>query len=138
MARLTVQQIAKILDSETPGLFKTTKGLKLVTDWNPDQDVNTEGVYISRPDTTTELQVATVDYQATVYDEQILFDVLLLTTRTNTNFDAARDAIEALAESKEFDCFYSKTFDADETYDGSNLQVEYNFILRRTVTKTNK
>lgn len=134
--RLTVQKIAATLDSENPGLFKASKGLILVTDWNPDMQTNTEGVYISRPDININLQTATVDYQVSVYDEEIVFDVMILTTRTNSNFDAARDAIEALAVSKEFQCYYSKSYVADEEYNGSNLMVEYTFTLKRTVTKT--
>lgn len=136
--RITVNTIAEALERDNPGLFRAVKGLKLVTDWNPDEQVNTEGVYVSRPVVVTDLQIATVDRKATVYDETCQFDILMLSTRTNQNFEAARIAIENLTEIDEFDCFYSKSLDADETYNGSYLQVEFNFTLQRTVTKTKK
>jgi hypothetical protein len=135
MSRITSTQIAATLDSENPGLFRASKGLKLVTDYNPSDNINTEGVYITRPDVGNTLQAATLSFAVAVYDEDVTFNILLMTSTTNTYFNAARDAIESLMVSKDYPDFYSKTFIADETNKESAIQVEYTVTWRRTVVR---
>lgn len=135
MSRIKSAEIVATLKKIAPSLFKATNGLAVKTDWNPDEAVNTEGVYVTRPDSNLALQVATVDFSTTVYDEELVFDILLVTTSTNPYFDEARDTIESLVSDSDYDCFYSRTYVADETNNNNNITVEYTFTFNRTICK---
>lgn len=138
MNRLTATTISELLTQSYPGLFTHKNNLKLELDVNPNDDINTAGVYISRPDINNNLQSATLGFDVAVYDEEVVFDILIYTSSKNKKFDEARTAVESLSTSVLLDEFYSKTFVADETYNDTNIMVEYTFTMLRTVVKENQ
>lgn len=133
--RLTANTIRSRLNATNPDLFTHSNGLRLVIDFTADEDVNTEGVYITRPDVNTDLQVSTVSNEATVYNEETLFDIRMVMGLNNTNDSDARVAIENIVTDTAYDDFYSRSFTVDETYNQTNISYEYTFTFNRTIVK---
>ena len=133
--RLTANHVRTRLNAANPGLFTHSNGLRLIIDFTADEDFNTEGVYIARPDVNTNLQVATLGNAVTVYDEETLFDIKMVVGINNSNDSDARVAIESLVTDSMFDDFYSRSFVVDETYNQSNISFDYTFQFNRTIVK---
>lgn len=133
--RLTANTIRSRLNAANPGLFTHSNGLRLVIDFTADEEVNTDGVYIARPDVNTDLQVSTISNQAIVYDEETLFDIRMVVGTNNSKDSDARVAIENIVTDTAYDDFYSRTFVVDETYNQTNISFDYTFTFNRTVVK---
>lgn len=135
MNRLKSSDIVKTLKNIAPDTFKARKGLGLKTDLNPDFSLNSEGVFVSRPDSNTFLQTPTMTDGLSIYDEEVEFDIVLITTSTNPYFDEARDAIESLSSHEDYKCYYARSYTADEVNNNNNITVEYSFTFNQTIAK---
>jgi hypothetical protein len=130
--RITQQGIKDILDSDNANLFTHRHGLRVYFDVPEDENANSEGVYLGRPEVSISPQVVTVDHTG-VYDETTELQILFIARKKQKNINTARLALEQLVLSSDYNDFHSVYFECDETSNESNLTFDYTFTFERTI-----
>lgn len=130
---VTYEDIKAQLDKDEPGLFLAKNGLMLHKGLPPNLEQDSAGVWISEPLTSRELQMPTIGGEVAVYDEDVSFVVIFVTSKKNSNAQKAQTAVECLGRSELFKDFYAKPFQTSDVHNPSNIEVDYGFTFNRTV-----